>query len=151
MTSPARVHPYRDKDLQGLLAIFRANTPQYFDSAEESDFIEYLEVYGATYFVAHLNNQLIGGCGYHLEKDVLTGRISWSLINPSQQGLGVGSLLVNHCLMQLKMIERVTKIAVHTSQFGRTFFSKFGFIESQFQKNYWGPGLDLYLMEREAK
>lgn len=51
----------------------------------------------------------------------------------------------------LKLNPKIDKLVVTTSQLAFRFIEKFGFDLIQTEKDYWGPGLDLYLMEKQLK
>ncbi|WP_299218517.1 GNAT family N-acetyltransferase [uncultured Aquimarina sp.] len=141
------IRPYELHDKKELVEIFNLNTPIYFDPKEVNDFEEYLKQHSATYLVIEYENKIVGGAGYDFQEKDNAGRITWIFFHPNYTGLGLGKKMVERCLSILKLNLALEKVVVTTSQLAYKFFDKFGFILKKLEKNYWGPGLDLYLME----
>ena len=77
------------------MSLLRLNTPRYFAPEKESDFLFYLENEIEHYFVV-LTGEVIAGCGgIKLADNQSTGKLSWDIIHPDFQGMGVGRMLVN--------------------------------------------------------
>ena len=144
------IRPFNISDRERLIHIFRLNTPTYFDSNEEKDFMEYLDKHGDTYFVVERENVIVGGGGYHFTDRNTIGRISWDMFHPESRGCGFGKQLVAHCLNKLRSEPSVKMLSVWTSQHANNFYGKFGFELKEIRKDYWGPGLDLYRMEMDV-
>jgi len=70
-------------------------------------------------------------------------------LHPNDSGLGKKT--VEHCLNILESSPNVEKLVVTTSQLAFKIFGKFGYELVKVEKDYWGEGLDLYLMEKELK
>lgn len=141
------IRPYNVHDKKELVDIFKLNTPKYFDPKEVNDFEEYLEQHSVTYLVIEYENKIVGGAGCNFREKDNTGRITWIFFHPNYTGLGLGKKMVEHCLSILKLNLTLEKVVVTTSQLAYKFFKKFGFSLKETERNYWGPGLDLYLME----
>jgi len=142
------IRPYQSSDKDQLLQIFQLNIPKYFDPAEIADFREYLETQSDTYLTILQEDTIVGGTGYYIKEDDRSGRITWIFFHPDYTRLGLGRKAVEYCIQQLSSDEKVQKLVVTTSQLAYQFFEKFGFKLLQTEKDHWGPGLDLYLMER---
>ncbi|WP_298544530.1 GNAT family N-acetyltransferase [uncultured Aquimarina sp.] len=143
------IRPYELHDKKELVAIFKLNTPKYFDPKEVKDFEEYLEQHSNTYFTIEYKNNIVGGVGCYVKEEDKTGRITWIFFHPDYSGLGLGKQAVTYCLNSFKSNATIKKIVITTSQLAYRFFEKFDFTLKETEKNYWGPGLDLYLMERK--
>ena len=52
------------KDLEGILASFDSNVPEFFAKEEREDLVEYLKEPPGTYLTVRVNGQIIGGCGF---------------------------------------------------------------------------------------
>jgi len=141
------IRPYQPADLSSVLRVFKLNTPEFFDVNEQRDLEEYLQEHGETYFVMQEDAAIIGCGGYHFEKDGTTGRLSWDFFDPAYKGKGLGREMISHCLHEIKKNKQLKTISVWTSQLAHKFYSKFGFETIETKKDFWGPGLDLYLME----
>ena len=128
-----------------MLRVFQLNVPTYFDPQEEDELLEYLNRYGSSYFIIEIEDQIVGCGGYHLTTDN-KGRLSWDLMDPRHQGQGLGRLLIEHCLAQIRK-QNVAEFEVWTSQKAYKFFERFGFAVKEIKQNHWGAGLHLYRME----
>lgn len=141
------IRPYNKNDREQLLDIFYLNTPKYFDKKEIKDFKKYLEQKNDTYLTIEDNKQIVGGVGYYVNIDDMSGRITWIFIDPKYVGQGLGKNAVAYCLKIMSEDERIEKFTVTTSQLAYKFFEKFGYKTKRIVENHWGKGLDLYEME----
>ena len=142
-----QIRPYHHDDLDGLVQIFRLNTPKYFDASEEAELIDYLTHHAMNYYVIQFGTILIGAGGYNLQNNDKTGAISWYFFHPEYQGMGLGTAIVQKSLGELKELSTIQKIIVRTSQFAFKFFEKQGFSLVRVEKDYWAPGIDMYFMQ----
>jgi len=142
------IRPYQSSDKKELVAIFKLNTPKYFDTMEVNDFEAYLIDHAETYLTIEYENKIVGGAGYQITDNNTVGRITWIFFHPDSAGLGLGKECVNYCLEVFKKNSTVRKLVVTTSQLAYKFFEKFGLTLIKTEKDYWGKGLDLYLMEK---
>ncbi len=142
------IRPYKPTDKESLLKVFNLNIPRYFDKNEINDFEKYLEQKAETYLTVEVDNTIVGGTGYYVNENNISGRITWIFFDPSYSGQGLGKQSVEHCLKILSEDKRVEKFIVTTSQLTYKFFEKFDFSIKRIEKNYWGEGLDLYEMEK---
>ncbi|MDY8136178.1 GNAT family N-acetyltransferase [Aquimarina sp. 2201CG5-10] len=141
------IRAYKISDKDQLVEIFKLNTPKYFDVKEVHDFITYLDQKKETYLTIEVDNKIVGGTGYYVNKNDNSGRITWIFFDPEYSGKGLGKQSVKRCLELLSEDDRVEKFVVTTSQLVYRFFEKFGFVITKTKKDYWGEGLDLYEME----
>jgi len=138
------IEEYNDKDREELLKIFRLNVPDYFAAEEEQDLIMFLDNYADNFYVCK-NDGVISGYGGHNMKDDL-GILSWYIVHPGYQKKGIGRLLVDYNIAELKR-KGYKRIRVRTSQFTDKFYEKFGFALMRIEKDFWAKGIDLYEME----
>ena len=143
------IRPYTISDKENLIHIFNLNVPDYFHQTELSEFVSYLDVKAKTYCVIELNGEIIGGIGYEVRQSDRSGRINWMFLHPGFSGLGYGKEAALACISLLKTQQDVDVLIVRTSQFAFKFFEKLGYKLISQEKNYWAPGLDLYLMEQK--
>jgi ribosomal protein S18 acetylase RimI-like enzyme len=143
------IRPYTVADKPTLLEIFKLNTPQYFDPGEVKDFDAYLDTNGDTYLIIEHENKIVGGAGYRITQNNTIANITWIFFHPDSAGLGLGKKSVDHCLAIFKSMPTVEKLVVTTSQLAYKFFEKFGLTLVKTETDYWGPGLHLYLMEKD--
>lgn len=142
------IRPYKISDKKQLFEIFELNTPKYFDPKEINDFESYLQQHSDTYFTIEYENKIVGGIGYYVKESDKSGRITWIFLHPNYTGYGLGKKAVEHCLAILTLNATLEKLVVTTSQLTFEFFEKFGYQLLKTEKDFWGEGLDLYLMER---
>ena len=141
------IRTYSQKDLNAVLELLKLNTPEYFHPSEEKDFVEYLTHKRDAYFVVEHENKIVGCGGYNLGFDHgKTARISWDIIHPEAQGVGIGSLLTNHRVEILKRTPGIKKVVVRTSQLAYQFYAKFHFKIDTIVDDYWSHGYHLYEM-----
>lgn len=141
------IRPYQPSDKPALLAIFKLNTPTYFDPKEITDYEQYLDAHAASYLTILYNDTIAGGTGYHIIEEGTAGQITWIFFHPDYAGKGLGRKAVEYCLAMFRSTPTVKRSIVTTSQLAWQFFGKFGYELVRTEKDYWGPGLDLYLME----
>lgn len=144
------IRAYQPKDFDALIHLLQLNTPKYFAKEEEADFSTYLKTKLEHYFVLELKEQIIGSGGVNFKSENV-GIISWGMIHPAFQHKGYGSKLLNFRLNLLLSNPKIEKIIVRTTQLVFPFYQKSGFTLLKIEKDYWGPGFDLYLMEYNFK
>lgn len=147
-----KIRRYHQKDIPELITLLRSNTPQFFAPSEENDFVEYLKNDSKNYFVVEADNKIIGSGGFNHGIDGgSTTRISWDMVHPKHQGMGVGTALTRFRIDEIKKNPGVNQIVVRTTQFGFRFYEKVGFQLEQVEKDFWAQGFDLYQMSFELK
>jgi len=140
------IRAYRKDDREAVLALLRANTPEYFAPEEEQDLIRYLLHEAEYYFVLEAEGRIVASGGFNLLADKKEARISWDMVHPEGQGKGWGSALVRYRLQQMQAIPDRGTIVVRTSQLAWRFYERFGFRTKEVVRDYWAPGYDLYYM-----
>lgn len=138
---------YKPSDFDAVLQIFRLNTPAFFAADEEQDLAYYLQHEMEQYFVIEVDGRVVGSGGINFSDDESIGKLSWDVLHPDFQKQGLGSKLVEYRLDVLDEYPHIEKIVVRTSQLACRFYEKHGFKTTDVQKDYWGEGLDLYVME----
>lgn len=146
------IRSYKKTDFSSVLSILQLNTPTYFAPQETQDFIHYLEHELDQYFVAVLDETIVGCGGFNYEFSNNIIKISWDMIHPKFQNHGIGSMLLLHRLEKIKTHYTFDEIVVRTSQFSYKFYEKHGFELIELHHNYWAKGFDMYFMTfRENK
>lgn len=145
MTNLIEIREYFETDKNEVLSLLRENTPRYFAIEEELEFIEYLENRRELYYVVQLENKIVGCGGINFDKNI--GKISWDMISPSVQGLGLGSALLKYRIQKIKENKLIDEIIVRTSQHTFQFYEKQGFTLTEKVNDYWAVGFDLYKMK----
>lgn len=149
MRDQFNIRLYRKEDRESIIELFCLNTPSYFAIEEKEDLIEYLAKYIEEYFVIELDNSVLGcgGINFKTENNIKVGVISWDIIHPDYQGLGLGKKLLMFRLKLLKENKNIQKIQVRTSQHVYKYYERMGFKLIEIVEDYWSKGFDLFLME----
>ena len=142
------IRKYIPSDKEKLLKVFQANVPTFFDPKETRLLSDYLDRYPDTYWTMEVEERIVGGMGHIFDKKDRTGQITWIFFDPDYSGQGLGKRAMEHGMEILESYPDLKKMVVRTSQLVYRFFEKFGFELKYTKKDYWGPGLDLYYMEK---
>lgn len=135
-------------DKTAILKLLRLNTPGSFAPDEEGDLLEYLDSSAENYLVVEGGGEIIGAGGINYGFDNgRTARISWDMIDPSCQGKGVGTELLQFRIAEIKQNKTITNIVVRTTQFAYEFYEKNWFRLEKVSGDYWANGFDLYQMK----
>ena len=145
------IREYIPSDKKKILNILKLNIPKYFVPAEEELLANYLDHKTEDYFVIEINGEVIGAGGINYFLEDRNSRLSWDLIHPYYQGLGLGKQLVEFRISLIKKNPSIKTIIVRTTQQAHIFYQKTGFELTEINKDYWAPGFDLYLMKQELK
>lgn len=140
------VRSYSASDLTELLALLRLNTPRYFDRSEEKDFVGYLHDHGRDYYVVREDHTIVGGGGVVFNFEEFTARIAWDFFHPLYQGRGLGKLLTDFRIRQIRENPAIRSVLVRTSQHAFGFYAKMDFRLEKVVQDYWAKGFDLYEM-----
>ncbi|MEO6948341.1 MAG: GNAT family N-acetyltransferase [Ginsengibacter sp.] len=146
MNEELRIRPYNIEDKGKLIEILTLNVPEYFAESEIEDLDNYLDDEIEQYFVAEINEEIIGAGGINFDSDYKIGIISWDFINPKFQGIGLGTNLLRYRIELLKSMKSIEIISVRTSQLAYKFYEKNGFVLKEIKKDYWAKGFDMYKM-----
>lgn len=98
-------NPFLSKIVKGTLAEFGANHPNtvYYDPTTDTLY-ELFQKKGATYFVAELNDEIVGGGGIYptdgLPED--TCELVKMYLLPHARGTGLGRTLIEKCISTAK-------------------------------------------------
>jgi len=140
------IRKYSHQDKTEVIELLRLNTPEYFDSSEEKDLVNYLNKEIEDYYVVVENSKIVGAGGINYFLSEKTARISWDMIKPNSQGKGIGMQLIKHRIDRIKQNNSIENIIVRTSQHAYRFYEKTGFKLEKIEKDYWAKNFDLYIM-----
>lgn len=144
------IRDFQTDDLSPLVHVLKRNIPTYFDPSEEAEFVTYIGKHSDTYFTALVNQQVAGGAGYRIDATGTAGYIRWIFFDPGNTRAGLGRAIVDRCTARLLELG-AERIVAATSQLAGGFFAKLGFVTLRTEQDYWGKGLDLWLMEKKVK
>ena len=136
---------YRAADKTAVLSIFDKNCPVFFAPNERDDLIEFLEEYADGYRVCIHNDNVVGAFGLY-EKKNKDSRLQWILLDPSAQGLGLGTQIMQDVFNQASALN-IKTIQIATSHVAFKFFEKHGAKIISEIENGWGPGMHQIHME----
>lgn len=142
-----KIREYKKSDKENVLNLIRLNIPKFFDYYEEKDLVNYLDNEIDKYFVVEDDDKIVGSGGFNHFKSEKQVRISWDIFHPEYQGKGLGTLLLEYRIKEIKQLSNVDKIIVRTSQHSYKFYEKNNFKLIENHKDYWAKGFDMYLME----
>lgn len=141
------IRPYIPSDYTDIIELFRLNTPAYFSSDEEEGLSDYLNNHIHEHYIADENGIVMGCGGFAISKDGKKASLAWDIVHPASHGKGVGTMLTNYRINEIKKISSAEVLSVRTSQVAYKFYQKFGFILKEIVEGYWAEGFDLYDME----
>ncbi len=141
------IRAYNSSDRGAILEIFNLNAPKYFDQAEVKDLEAFLDDHGDSYLTIEHQSKIAGGTGYQITDNNTVGEIRWILFHPDCAGHGLGRQSLEHCIAIFRKTPTIKKMVARTSQLAYVFFEKLGFNLVRTERDFWGEGLDLYLME----
>lgn len=141
------IRDYHSHDRSALVALLARNTPRYFAPAEQADFEDYLDHKREHYYVVVAEEQIVGCGGINYWEGGAVARLSWDIIHPDYQGIGLGRALLLHRLATIRARPDVRAVVVRTTQLVYGFYEKMGFVLVKTQPDFWAPGLDLYQLE----
>ncbi|NJW52342.1 GNAT family N-acetyltransferase [Salinimicrobium oceani] len=142
------IRAYKSSDQYKVLSLLRSNTPDFFHPSEEKDLLSYLENEVQQYFVAEGLGTILGagGINYGFEGGT-AARISWDMVHPEFQGLGIGKKLTSMRIKEIMKNPEIKKIEVRTTSQAEKFYHEMGFKKVFFAKDFWAPGFDLCTMQ----
>jgi len=140
---------YEASDLDDVVKIFMANTPDYFAVTELDGFVHYLNDHSGKYYVIFHHGVTIGSGGFDYKEKENEIRLVWGMIHPAYQKMGIGKKLVEHRIAKARQMHKTAGIVVRTSQLAAGFFEKLNFKTIETEKDYWAKGLDLHIMQKD--
>jgi N-acetylglutamate synthase-like GNAT family acetyltransferase len=152
------IRPYTPSDKPACIAAFKSNVPGFFSPAELPGFEEWLREQDARYtspkknnneqyYVATLEEQVIGCGGYYIDIAKQEAAMTWGLITHALHKQGYGKKLFLYRVNVIQSICPLCRIRLDTTQHSYPFFLKLGFVVTNITKDSYGPGLDRYDME----
>lgn len=140
--------PYQASHFDNCLALFDANCPDFFAPNERADYAEFLEKAPDGYFVSTVNNEIAGAFGLIDENISRRRRLNWIMINPNQQGNGLGRAIMNYVIDQAK-VTNTSIIDIAASHLSAAFFERFGGQCVLYTEHGWGS--DMHRLDMELK
>lgn len=140
------IRTFQPNDRDGCLAIFDANTPEYFAQVERAAFEEFLANPPGTYLVLEDGERIVGCGGYIPLPETRVAHTSWGMVHPDYKGKGHGKRLFEARIDAVRERGDADRVRVTTSPQTATFFLPYGFRETRREKDGNAPGIDLVEM-----
>lgn len=130
------------------LEIFKSNMPKFFTPDELEMFRHFLktEALSDPYFVAVIDEEVVGCGGYYYNTKKEQGILSWGMVHANLHGKGIGQQLTQYRIKHLLEEHPNQYYTIETSQHTFPFYEKMGFVTQKITKDGFGPGLDNYYM-----
>jgi ribosomal protein S18 acetylase RimI-like enzyme len=139
----ARTRNYTPADLDGCLAVFDTNVPEYFTQPERAEFAAFLNDLPGPYLVVEDGAGSVVGCGgYAIEPGTATADLCWAMVRRELHGTGLGRLLTEERLTRIGRDARIRAVALRTSQLTVGFYERRGFVLERVIPDGIAPGLD---------
>lgn len=138
---------YAPSDREACLAIFDANTPDWFAPHEREQFATFLDNGPETYFVLVDGEGAVAGSGgIEIEAARKTAWLTWGMVDPARHRQGLGRLQLEHRLEILRANSQVNRVCIDTSHKTAPFFERYGFVAQRIIPDGYAQGLDRHEM-----
>lgn len=134
---------------EACMTVFKSNVPKYFLSDEISEFDDWLETGDLEhyYVIKDSRDEIIGCGGIYIDHQKKKGGFTWGMIHADLQGRNIGKAF---SLFRIDLIKKLCDYDQHlvTTQHTAGFYSKLGFEVEKTIPDFYGPGMDKYIMKR---
>ena len=137
MSNTVTIRPFTAADRAACLALFDENCPEFFAPNERTDYAAFLSVEPSGYSVCLHEQRIAGAFGVTLIAPD-GASLNWILLARAAQGLGLGTMIMQHVL---ETVRGRSRLRISASQHSAPFFAKFGAVESSRQLDGWGLGM----------
>ena len=145
-----KIKSYEPAFKDAVTRVFKSNQPLYFLDAELSEFHGFLDnPLLVKYYDVILYNDEVIGCGGIVPNENQTVSMTWGMVHQDYHKKGFGKFLLEHRLKKCHELFPGKTIIIRTTQHTWKFFERYKFKLMFTTKDYWGPGMDLYHMERD--
>lgn len=140
--------PYTPAERDACLALFDANTPNWFAPFEREQYASFLDEEPGAYFVMRdAEGRVAGAGGIELEAGRGVGWLTWGMVDPARHGQGLGKALLEYRLEQLRANLHIRRVCIDTSQLAAPFYEKYGFVSQRIIPDGYTKGLHRHEME----
>ena len=141
-----RFEAWRPGRRAACLALFDANSPEYFAPNERADYERFLATAGDGYVLCLEGEEVVGAYGLYARPGGERATLSWILIAPAAQGAGLGRAIMDRVGDAARALGAAT-VDIATSHKAASFFARFGARELGTTTDGWGPGMHRIDME----
>lgn len=145
VTAGVVFRPYVRADEEACLGFFDLNCPQYFAPHERRDYEQFLDGGPMGYETCRLDGRLVGAFGVTGDESTCC-KLSWIVVDPDAQGLGVGSAMMLRALARAGGLGS-RQVVIAASHLSAPFFAGFGAVVVSGIVDGWGPGMHRCDME----
>ncbi|WND04098.1 GNAT family N-acetyltransferase [Temperatibacter marinus] len=125
---------------RACLALFDASCPEHFLPHERPEYEDYLKNNPEGYQVCTLRDDIIGAFGLAAEKEKSLASITWIMLSPKHQGVGIGKEMMGQ-IFEKAHAQKFKTIQIATSHKTCSFFAKFQAQAIRNIPNGWGDGM----------
>lgn len=134
MDASVSFRDYRDRDRPACMGLFDANCPAFFAPNEREDYAGFLRRCLPGYRVCERAGRVVGAWGR------FGGDLNWILLDPSAQGLGIGSAIIDE-VVDAARAAGLDTLRIAASHRSAPFFARFGAQAVAETVDGWGPGM----------
>ncbi|MEO1202288.1 MAG: GNAT family N-acetyltransferase [Pseudomonadota bacterium] len=131
--------PYDRQDRDRCVAIFDANSPEYFSPVERDDYLEFLDGSIDDYRVCEEGERVVGAFGL-AATSASVSELNWILIDPETQGRGIGARMLERAIEECLRSGAAT-LRIAASHKSAPFFERFGARAVRTTEHGWGPDM----------
>lgn len=140
-----RCYDVRDRDR--CLALFDANSPEFFAANERPEYSTYLDESAGRYSLCEVQGELAGAFGLSAPQGKAR-RLNWIMLHPAFKGRGIGTRILDYVAASCRDSgTAVLKIAA--SHRSAPFFSRVGATVVNTTQHGWGPDMHRVDMQLE--
>jgi GNAT superfamily N-acetyltransferase len=140
--------PYTPDDRAACLALFSANTPDWFAPHEQEQYESFLDDVPSAYFVMLDGTGAIAGAGgIEIELARKVAWLTWGMVDPTRHGQGLGKSLLEFRLDRLRANLHISRVCIDSSQLTAPFYEKYGFTTQRIIPDGYAKGLHRHEME----
>ena len=143
----ATARQYTPADLEACLEVFDTNVPRFFRAEERHGFATFLQNRpGPYYVVVDAFGSVLGCGGYAVRLGAGVADLCWGMVRRDRHGLGLGRMLAQLRVNEIRRESGVAAIALNTSQHTTAFYEALGFRTTRVERDGYAPGLDRHEM-----
>lgn len=134
-----RFRPYDRRDRDRCVAIFDANSPEYFSPVERDDYLRFLDGGIDDYRVCVEGERIVGAFGLTMT-GASESELNWILIDPVTHGRGIGSKVLRDVVERCRE-SGTASLEIAASHKSAPFFERFGARAVRTTEHGWGPDM----------
>lgn len=138
--------PYNAYFKDEAIEIFASNAPKYFDPADLSLFVEFLDHFADEHYKIVMYNGVVVGCGgYYVKHETKNFGIAWVMFKRYDLGARVfrkiSKQFFEAIINQMRIENLPYDVVINTTHLLERHFHALGFETEHIEMNGFGPGL----------